>query len=196
MRKKITIVTLLSASLFTTSFISHEEAQAKPYSYKKYHSYYTLKKQIEPTEKNTNVQKEVKPSQQQSSNENVSAEEKEMVQLINQERQKKGLKPLTINPEMTKVARLKAQDMIQNNYFSHNSPTYGSPFEMLQQYGISYRTAGENIAGNQTVQKAHTSLMNSEGHRANILNNQYTEVGIGIVDGGKYGKMFVQLFKG
>lgn len=119
-----------------------------------------------------------------------------MVELINAERKKQGLQPLTINNEMTKVARLKAKDMIDNNYFSHQSPTYGSPFDMLKKYGISYRTAGENIAGNQTVQKAHTSLMNSTGHRANILNSQYTEVGIGIVNGGPYGKMFVQLFKG
>ncbi len=126
----------------------------------------------------------------------VSADEEQMVQLVNQERQEAGLEPLTIDPELTEVARVKAQDMIDNNYFDHNSPTFGSPFEMMDQFGVSYNTAGENLAGNQTVEAAHTALMNSQGHRENILSGNYTEVGIGVVDGGPYGKMFVQLFKG
>lgn len=67
---------------------------------------------------------------------------------------------------------------------------------MMDQFGVSYNTAGENLAGNQTVEAAHTALMNSQGHRENILSGNYTEVGIGVVDGGPYGKMFVQLFKG
>ncbi|KYG32392.1 CAP domain-containing protein [Alkalihalobacillus trypoxylicola] len=127
---------------------------------------------------------------------NVTQEEQEMVNLVNQERQQRGLAPLTINNELTKVARVKAQDMIDNNYFDHQSPTYGSPFDMLNHFGISYRTAGENLAGNQSVGAAHQALMNSQGHRENILNSNYTEVGIGVIDGGRYGKMFVQLFKG
>jgi uncharacterized protein YkwD len=86
--------------------------------------------------------------------------------------------------------------MIDNNYFDHNSPTYGSPFDMLKQFGVEYKTAGENLAGNSSVDGAHTSLMNSQGHRENILKSDYTNVGIGVVDGGQYGKMFVQLFKG
>ncbi|MDV2885658.1 CAP domain-containing protein [Alkalihalophilus pseudofirmus] len=126
----------------------------------------------------------------------LSAEEQQMVNLVNEERQKQGLAPLNIDVELTKVARVKAQDMIDNNYFAHQSPTYGSPFEMLDQFGVSYNTAGENLAGNQTVEAAHQALMNSDGHRANILGGNYSEVGIGIVDGGPYGKMFVQLFKG
>lgn len=127
---------------------------------------------------------------------NLTAEEQQMVDLVNQERQKRGVAPLKVNNELVKVARLKAKDMIENNYFDHQSPTYGSPFEMMNQFGISYRTAGENLAGDQSVKSAHKGLMNSRGHRANILNGQFTEVGIGIVDGGPYGKMFVQLFKG
>ena len=119
-----------------------------------------------------------------------------MIDLVNKERTQRGLQPLKVNLEVTKVARVKAQDMIDKNYFSHQSPTYGSPFEMLNKFGIQYRTAGENLAGNQTVAAAHQGLMNSEGHRANILNGNYTEIGIGVVDGGPYGKMFVQLFKG
>ncbi len=126
----------------------------------------------------------------------LSAEEQQMLNLVNQERKSQGLQPLKANLELTKVARVKAKDMITNNYFSHQSPVYGSPFDMMKQFGISYRTAGENLAGNQTVQKAHTALMNSEGHRANILKPAFTEVGIGIVSGGPYGKMFVQMFKG
>ncbi len=134
--------------------------------------------------------------QEQQQNSAITQEEQQMVDLVNAERSKQGLNPLKVNNELTKVARVKAQDMISNNYFDHQSPTYGSPFEMMNKFGISYQTAGENLAGNQTVEKAHQALMNSEGHRANILGANYTEVGIGIVEGGSYGKMFVQLFKG
>ncbi|MGM7700252.1 CAP domain-containing protein [Pseudalkalibacillus sp. Hm43] len=126
----------------------------------------------------------------------LTADEQQMLDLVNQERQKAGLAPLKADPELTKMARVKSQDMIDNNYFSHNSPTYGSPFDMMDQFGIEYNTAGENIAGNGSVQGAHTSLMNSDGHRANILGSQYTKIGIGIVDGGPYGKMFTQAFTG
>ncbi|MDV2685039.1 CAP domain-containing protein [Alkalihalophilus lindianensis] len=141
------------------------------------------------------------PSQQPEQNaeqkaEGLTAEEQQMVDLVNEERQKQGLAPLKADLELTEVARVKAQDMIDNNYFAHQSPTYGSPFDMLNQFGVQYNTAGENLAGNQTVEAAHQALMNSDGHRANILGGNYTEVGIGIVDGGPYGKMFVQLFKG
>ena len=126
----------------------------------------------------------------------LSAEEQQMVNLVNAERQKQGLPALKVNMELVQVARVKAQDMIDHQYFGHHSPTYGSPTDMLNAFGVKYRTAGENLAGNQTVERAHQSLMNSDGHRANILNGNYTEIGIGIVNGGPYGKMFVQLFKG
>ncbi|MGC4377952.1 CAP domain-containing protein [Fictibacillus sp. Mic-4] len=126
----------------------------------------------------------------------LTADEKQMFDLVNKERQKAGVKPLEIDMRLVKTARLKSKDMIDKNYFDHNSPTYGSPFDMMKKFGISYNTAGENIAGNQTVQAAHTALMNSQGHRENILNPSYTKVGIGIVDGGPYGKMFTQQFIG
>lgn len=126
----------------------------------------------------------------------LTADEQQMLDLVNKERTQRGLAPLKANLELTKLARLKAQDMIDKNYFSHQSPTYGSPFDMMNRFGVSYRTAGENIAGNSSVGAAHTALMNSAGHRANILNTAYTEVGIGIVKGGPYGEMFVQMFKG
>lgn len=119
-----------------------------------------------------------------------------MVDLVNAERAKNGVAPLTVNYKLTGVARIKAQDMIDNNYFAHNSPTYGSPTDMMKKFGITYRTAGENLAGAPDVDTAHKNLMNSSGHRANILNGNFKEVGIGVVEGGPYGKMFVQMFIG
>jgi len=126
----------------------------------------------------------------------LTADEQNMLNMVNSERSKNGLAPLKANLKLTGVARLKAKDMIDKNYFSHTSPTYGSPFDMMRQYGITYRTAGENLAGAPSVNSAHTNLMNSPGHRANILNSSFKEVGIGVVNGGPYGKMFVQMFIG
>ncbi|MFZ5595756.1 MAG: CAP domain-containing protein [Bacillota bacterium] len=126
----------------------------------------------------------------------LTADEQRMLSLVNAERAAGGLQPLKANLKLTEVARLKAKDMISKNYFDHTSPTYGSPFDMMRQFGITYRTAGENLAGAPSVDIAHTSLMNSPGHRANIMNSSFREVGIGIVDGGPYGKMFVQMFIG
>lgn len=132
----------------------------------------------------------------QVSTEGLTAAEQQMVDLVNSERTKNGLKPLQVDMELTKLARMKSQDMINLGYFDHTSPTYGSPFDMMKTYGVTYRTAGENIAGNQSVQAAHTALMNSAGHRANILNSNFTHIGIGIVKGGQYGMMFTQMFVG
>ncbi|RAV22175.1 peptidoglycan-binding protein [Paenibacillus contaminans] len=126
----------------------------------------------------------------------LSAEEQQMVDLVNQERKKAGLAPLAVDSALANSARLKSKDMVDLNYFSHDSPTYGSPFDMMKKFGISYRTAGENIACNSSVAKAHTSLMNSTGHRENILKSSFTHIGIGIVDGGPCGKMFTQQFIG
>ena len=124
----------------------------------------------------------------------LSADEARMLKLVNQEREERGLKPLQVDMAVTAEARKKSRDMIDKNYFGHTSPTYGTPFEQMSRAGISYRAAGENLAGAPTVDRAHTSLMNSAGHRANILNPIYTHVGIGIVDGGPYGKMYTQMF--
>ncbi|MFZ5815201.1 MAG: CAP domain-containing protein [Bacillota bacterium] len=126
----------------------------------------------------------------------LTAAEQQMLNLVNQERAKNGLAPLKADLQLTQLARLKSQDMIKHNYFSHQSPTYGSPFDMMKRYGVSYRTAGENLAGNSSVTGAHTGLMNSPGHRANILSTKYTHVGIGIAQGGSYGMMFTQMFVG
>lgn len=125
-----------------------------------------------------------------------SAQAQEVLQLVNQERQKQGLQPLTLSQELTSIATTKAADMRDKNYFSHNSPTYGSPFEMLQRFGVDYTAAGENIAaGQKSAQAVMTDWMNSSGHRANILNKEYKELGVGYVTGGSYGTYWVQLFK-
>lgn len=124
----------------------------------------------------------------------ITAEEEKMLQLINQERAKAGAAPLTLDPELVRIARLKSQDMIDKNYFDHNSPTYGDPFTMMRNMGVQYGFAGENLAGNPSLDNAHETLMASPGHRKNILNPNYTHVGIGIVEGGRYGKMYTQLF--
>lgn len=124
----------------------------------------------------------------------LSQDEKLLLELINKERANNNLSPLQADAELMKVARLKASDMTQNNYFSHYSPTYGSPFDMMRQFGVTFKSAAENIAGNSTVQGAVTSWMNSEGHRTNILNSNYDNTGIGMSKSTKYGYVFVQMF--
>lgn len=127
---------------------------------------------------------------------NSTVQADEVLELVNQERSKQGLKALTLSGELTNVATIKAQDMADNGYFDHTSPNYGSPFEMMQHFGIQYRSAGENIAaGQKTAQEVMNSWMNSSGHRANILNSDYEQIGIGYVTGGKYGTYWVQMFK-
>lgn len=125
---------------------------------------------------------------------NVLAYEKEVVRLVNEIRAENGLKPLTYDWELSRVARYKSQDMKDNRYFSHTSPTYGSPFQMIKNFGLSYRTAGENIAqGYATPQAVVDGWMNSSGHRANILNASYTHIGVGYVASGRY---WTQMFIG
>ncbi|NLH01700.1 MAG: secretion protein [Clostridiales bacterium] len=113
--------------------------------------------------------------------------EKRVVELVNQQRAANGLAPLTLSTALSNAARAKSQDMHDKKYFSHNSPTYGSPFDMLKSFGISYRTAGENIAmGYTTPEAVMNAWMNSPGHRANILNASYTKIGVGYVADGNY----------
>jgi len=126
----------------------------------------------------------------------MNADEKEVFDLINKQRTNNGLQALKIDNEVQKVARIKAQDMVDNNYFAHESPTYGSPFQMLKSFKISYKTAGENIAANSSNSGAVNAWMNSSGHKANILNSGYNYTGIGVVSSKKYGKMYVQMFIG
>jgi uncharacterized YkwD family protein/spore coat assembly protein SafA len=106
---------------------------------------------------------------------------KEVVTLVNRERAKLGLAPLIDNWQLARVARYKSEDMRDKNYFSHTSPTYGSPFDMIKNFGIRYMAAGENIAmGQPTAVSVMTSWMNSPGHRSNILSKNFTEIGVGV----------------
>lgn len=124
------------------------------------------------------------PAKQADSNVDASAYAKQITDLVNQERAKAGLKPLELDSSLSNVAQAKAADMSNNHYFDHNSPTYGSPFDMMKQYGISFMTAGENIAmGQRSPQEVMTQWMNSEGHRQNIMNSSFTKIGVGYVNG-------------
>lgn len=127
---------------------------------------------------------------------NLTSDELELLNLINNERNKENLPNLEIDEEIQNVARLKAQDLAQNNYFSHISPTYGTPFEMLKNNSISYKTASENIAGNSSISGAVESWLNSDSHKKNILSNDYNYTGIAVVDSIAYGKIIVELFVG
>jgi uncharacterized protein YkwD len=121
--------------------------------------------------------------------------EKQMLDLVNQERQAAGLSPLAPDPELTEVARRHSADMFARGYFAHDTPEGRTPFDRMRDAGVSFLTAGENLALAPTLQLAHTGLMNSPGHRANILRPQFGRVGIGIMDGGMRGLMVSQEFR-
>jgi len=122
--------------------------------------------------------------------------EEEIVRLVNVERARHNLRPLTENWEVSRVARFKSQDMINNNYFAHNSPVFGTPFEMLRNFGIRFTSAAENIAfGQPTAAAVMNAWMNSPGHRANILNPNFTQMGAGVARRGATGPFFyTQMF--
>ena len=137
------------------------------------------------------------PQPEQPVQENfMNTMQQQVVDLVNVERAKAGLKPLVAKQDLTSVAQLKAQDMYNSRYFSHQSPNYGSPFDMMRKYGISYRAAGENIAmGQRTAAQVVQDWMNSPGHRANILNANYNEIGVGVYQSyNGYGYIWVQEF--
>ncbi|MBC8560109.1 SafA/ExsA family spore coat assembly protein [Fumia xinanensis] len=124
----------------------------------------------------------------------VSSYEQKVIDLVNEIRVQNGLRKFTANWELSRVARYKSQDMKDKKYFSHTSPTYGSPFDMMKSFGISYKTAGENIAyGYSTPEAVIKGWMNSEGHRKNILNPSFTQIGVGYVASGNY---WTQMFIG
>jgi uncharacterized YkwD family protein len=128
---------------------------------------------------------------------NFSAFQKEVVDLVNVERTNRGLNPLKLDEKLSNVATTKSQDMIDKNYFDHNSPTYGSPFDMMKQFGISYKSAGENIAmGQKSPKEVVTAWMNSQGHRENILNSSFTDIGVGIAKNSSGSIYWTQMFIG
>lgn len=126
---------------------------------------------------------------------NIGAYEQQVVDLANKERAAAGLSALKVNTKLAGMAEKKAEDLRDNHYFDHNSPVYGSPFDMMRQFGISYQSAGENIAkGQRTPEEVMNGWMNSPGHRANILNSSYTEIGVGYVTDGNGTGYWVQEF--
>lgn len=124
----------------------------------------------------------------------LTLEEREFLNLINSNRKNNGLEELKIDNAVQNVARLKAQDLERNEYFSHQSPSYGNINDMLTSFGVKYSQAQENIAGNQNLAGAVEAWMNSDSHKSNILNNNFNYTGIAIVDSKTYGKIFVEVF--
>lgn len=129
-----------------------------------------------------------------ANSEELTEDEQEFLDLINANREANGLQALEIDSEVQNVARLKAEDLVQNNYFAHNSETYGDIQNMLTTFGVSYSSAGENIAGNSSLSKAVEAWMNSENHKVNILSESYNYTGIAIAESETYGKIFVEVF--
>ncbi|RWZ55345.1 SafA/ExsA family spore coat assembly protein [Halobacillus fulvus] len=125
----------------------------------------------------------------------IKSTERQVIDLTNQERIERGLPALTANWQLSRVARYKSRDMRDRNYFSHTSPTYGSPFQMMRDFNVSYRRAAENIAaGQRTPQQVVDGWMNSAGHRKNILDPNLTQIGVGYAKGGSYGHYWTQMF--
>ncbi|HZH62605.1 MAG TPA: CAP domain-containing protein [Metabacillus sp.] len=135
------------------------------------------------------AQKDTEPQDQ-----GISQVAQQVIDLTNAERKRNGLPALKADSQLSGVAQKKSEDMRQNNYFSHTSPTYGSPFDMMRDFGVSYKTAGENIAqGQQSPQEVVQAWMNSEGHRKNILSQDFTHIGIGYDSNGHH---WTQMFIG
>ena len=138
-------------------------------------------------QKQANQTEEKQPS-------NLSQEVQQVIDLTNEQRRKNGLTDLKADTKLNEVAQKKSEDMRKNNYFSHTSPTYGSPFDMMRDFGVTYKSAGENIAqGQQSPQQVVEAWMNSEGHRKNILSKDFTHIGIGYDQNGHH---WTQMFIG
>ena len=150
-----------------------------------------------PNNPSTTPQQKPESTPEQKPSTDFSSYQQQVLDLVNAERTKRGISALTLDSNLSSVATKKSQDMVNKNYFDHTSPTYGSPFDMMKQFGISYRTAGENIAkGQKTQQEVVTAWMNSEGHRKNILNPNFTNLGVGIAKDSKGTTYWTQMFIG
>jgi uncharacterized YkwD family protein len=138
-------------------------------------------------------QQQAQPKQEQQGKAGISQEAQQVIDLTNEQRKQNGLAPLQADTQLSGVAQKKSVDMAQNGYFSHTSPTYGSPFDMMRDSGVSYNTAGENIAqGQRTPKEVVDAWMDSPGHRKNILNPDFTHIGVGhAVTGHHWTQMFI-----
>lgn len=140
---------------------------------------------------------DIQHGNEQPAESEITSQAEAVLKLVNAERAKQGLQPLTLSTKLTNIATLKSKDMAENNYFDHTSKTYGTPFQMLQDFGVHYSAAGENIAaGQRTPEEVMNAWLNSSGHRANILNKNFDTIGIGYYQGGTYGVYWTQLFTG
>lgn len=183
--------TVTTGSTYNDYFDAYIKNALKNY-YQKQNTQTAVETTTETTTEKQTVQKTT-ASQTVSANSSVPSR---ILDLVNRERAANGLKALTLDTSLSYVAQAKAEDMQQRGYFSHTSPTYGSPFDMMRSFGISYRSAGENIAkGQKTPEAVMTAWMNSSGHRKNILGSSYTKLGVGYVN--KNGTTYwVQMFIG
>jgi len=188
------IFSLLSAVVFAQSTYTVQPGDTLSKIAAKYNISVSKLRASNPQIKNTSS---IKPGQKLTipSQDAISDYEKEVVRLVNIEREKRGLQKLTLNAQICKVARIKSQDMINKKYFSHTSPTYGSPFRMMESFGIRFSAAGENIAyGQKTPAEVMKTWMNSPGHRENILSKTYTQIGVGLATSKTGVKYWTQLF--
>lgn len=205
MKKKAMLLSLVGATVLTLGLQS-QQAFANTYSSRvkgtySYRNKYKIWNQYSRSngmyyfKNNCNIPEVTKPAPTTPAptvDASLNEFEAKVVELTNAERAKQGLPALKVDSALSKVARTKSQDIKDKNYFDHNSPTYGSPFDMMKQFGISYRSAGENIAkGQRTPEEVVNAWMNSPGHRANILGN-YTHIGVGYVSSGNvWTQMFI-----
>ena len=133
---------------------------------------------------NTPSEGSTNPSTPDRTSESQLSKAEMILKLVNQERAKAGVPALELSTKLNDIANTKAKDMADRNYFSHQSPTYGSPFDMLKHFGVSFSYAGENIAaGQKSAQEVMQGWMNSSGHKANIMNRNYTQLGVGYYEG-------------
>lgn len=186
----------LDQNSYSTTTPSHQFPQTKQVKNGQYW-YYTFDsamKRPKMTVINPRTQMPASPAKQQvTKGTQMNRLAMQVIDLTNKERRKKGLPALKTDPSLSNVAQTKTNDMNRKHYFSHTSPTYGSPFDMMRDFGVTYRTAGENIAmGQVTAQQVVNSWMNSEGHRKNILNPHFTTIGVGYTSSGNYwSQMFI-----
>lgn len=200
MKKKISILIAALMLIGTTAFAQPINYTVKPGDNlwdlaRKYGCCTNDLMKLNPNMTNPRV---IKPGQQiavPSPTDTAVNFEKEVIRLTNVERSKAGLPALAANPSITKVARLKSQDMANKGYFSHQSPTYGSPFQMMQSFGLRFSAAAENIAyGQRTPQEVVTAWMNSPGHRANILSRSCSQIGVGMAKNKSGSPYWTQMF--
>src|SRR5699024_852542 len=200
--KKIFITTItLGTILLTSTMAQASNFRYKP-SFKNYnfnwqmtshhHRRPTYNRPVEPNKPGDKNESETPSTPNVSESNQI---EQEVLRLINIERSKAGLPAFTSSSQLVQVAREKSKDMAVNNYFSHTSPTYGSAFDMLSSFNISYKTAGENIAqGYQNAESVVKGWMNSQGHRDNILNSSFNTIGIGTYTDGNGTIYWTQIF--